>query len=256
MYKRLFEKKKAVTFDLDGTLLNTEPLWEQAFKNIIGTLETFVDYSALPTGTSVTDKWHYIMDTYEINTPFKAAELADHTNTEYLNILDASDLEVTDGFWGLGVELKVDKGFKLGLVTNTVRSVTEVTLERVGFGDTFDMIVCGEEVKRGKPYPDIYNKAVENLGLKKSEILAFEDSITGSLASTQAGIDTLVIWDEVTPHEKFPNKVIDFFPNFNSFPGNLDTVLADHWNEYSKYLEKQLAESEEKQKDTKNTSEK
>lgn len=255
MYKRLFENKKAVTFDLDGTLLKTEPLWNQAFQNIINTLDTAVFYSELPDSISVLDKWHYILDYYHVKTPFKAEELADHTNKEYLSILENSDLEVTEGFWSLGAELKVDKGYKLGLVTNTVRNVTNVILEQFNFGETFDVVVCGDEVKKAKPHPDIYNKAAHDLGIKKSMLLAFEDSITGSLSSTKAGIDTLVIWDEETPHSKFPEKVIDFFPDFRTFPGNLDSTIENHWTEYSEFLEKQLAGNDEvthEEKDTEN----
>jgi beta-phosphoglucomutase-like phosphatase (HAD superfamily) len=84
----------------------------------------------------------------------------------------------------------------MALVTNTRRDLTEQALESIG-RHYFSVTVCGDEVPRGKPAPDIYLRAAEMLGLDPARCLAVEDSVTGTLAAESAGCAVAVVPSEV-----------------------------------------------------------
>jgi HAD superfamily hydrolase (TIGR01509 family) len=92
-------------------------------------------------------------------------------------------------------------GLRTALVTNTIRSVTELCLNTLG-REWFDITVCGDEVARGKPAPDPYRRAAELLGLDPRECLAVEDSPTGSRSAVTAGCAVVVVPCEIAvpPH--------------------------------------------------------
>ena len=70
----------------------------------------------------------------------------------------------------------------------------------------FDDVICGDEIERGKPYPDIYLKACEKLGTKPEETVGVEDSINGVSASHDAGLYTLMVIDLIQPDEETKKK--------------------------------------------------
>ncbi|MEC7977855.1 MAG: HAD family hydrolase, partial [Planctomycetota bacterium] len=71
----------------------------------------------------------------------------------------------------------------------------------------FEFLVCGEDVERGKPAPDIYLKAAEKLGVPPHQILALEDSHTGSRAAVAAGFHTIAVPGEHSADQDFSHVV-------------------------------------------------
>ncbi|MBF6336389.1 HAD family phosphatase [Nocardia abscessus] len=91
-------------------------------------------------------------------------------------------------------------GLSSALVTNTKRSLTEFGLDTLG-RDFFDVSVCGDEVAQGKPEPDVYLRAAELLGLDPEHCVAVEDSPTGARAAQAAGCALVVVPCEIpVPH--------------------------------------------------------
>jgi HAD superfamily hydrolase (TIGR01509 family) len=84
----------------------------------------------------------------------------------------------------------------MALVTNTQRALTERALKSIG-EQYFSASVCGDEVPRGKPAPDVYQRAAALLGLEPSVCLAIEDSVTGTAAAESAGCPVLVVPNDV-----------------------------------------------------------
>ena len=79
MHKKLIEGKKAVLFDLDGTIVDTDILWEQAFSKVLGTTDArWISYKDLPSGATVEVKWDYVKNAFkeEVDIKTSAAELA------------------------------------------------------------------------------------------------------------------------------------------------------------------------------------
>jgi beta-phosphoglucomutase-like phosphatase (HAD superfamily) len=84
----------------------------------------------------------------------------------------------------------------MALVTNTRRGLTEQALKSIG-RHYFSASVCGDEVRRAKPAPDIYARAAELLGFHPRQCLAIEDSVTGTAAAEAAGCPVLVVPNDV-----------------------------------------------------------
>jgi len=237
MYKEYFEGKKAVCFDLDGTLIDSHPYWDQAFFNVLSSVDeeaVFPDFGL--TGLSVYEKWGRILKEGKVETKLSLEELGNRTKQEFLNLYE-DEAEARNGFWPLAVEFKQQKGFKLALNTNTDRDVTDKILAKLEVKEAFDLIVCGDEVKKRKPHPEIYIAISNGLELKPKEILVFEDSVVGAKSAKKAGMDIIIIWNGEIEQDEYPKGIGLFVPDFESFPGNLDHTLFSQLEEVAEQLE-------------------
>ncbi len=227
MYKRFFENKKAIFFDLDGTLADTEILWNDAFNSVLNSIGFGWLKCDLPAGNSVESRWDYMIKEGGVETSSKIKNLTEATYDVFLRTLYTSDLDVRPGFWELADDLKTDKNMKLGLVTNTDRKVADKILEHLQVWDVFDVNLAGDEVSIKKPDPEIYFKAAQKLQIKPIDILVFEDSVAGAKAADKARMDLIVIWDGLIDKKKYPKKVLEFFPDFTPLLGNLDKTFDE-----------------------------
>lgn len=238
MFKEYFDKKKLITFDLDGTTVKSEKVWDLAFREVAKSL----NLDPLTTGISgntVVDRWAHIIENSFLSTKLTVDELAKLTQTEFINNIDK--LELTEGFWQFVAELKLMKKLNLALVTNTSRAITDKVTDQLGLKEVFDFVISGDEVKKPKPDPEIYKKTLSHYNLKPSEVLAFEDSLTGSTSAAKAGIKIICVWDGETPQRRFPDEVLEFTADFSPFPGEMDTT-------YYEDIKQMAKEQEEEQK--------
>ena len=95
-----------------------------------------------------------------------------------------------------------DRGVKLAVASSSPMEDIRGHLGRLGLLDSFDALVSGLEVARGKPYPDIFLLAAERIGLPPEDCYVFEDGINGCLAGIAAGCATIMIPDLFQPTEE------------------------------------------------------
>lgn len=238
MYKELFHNKKAVIFDLDGTLADTHYLWDQSLLNVLSSMGTYISEVDIPRGMFITDKWEAVIHENNIKTKFSLNDIVKHNYTEYLNLFQKSGLEVKEGFWSFAAELKQDKNFKLAMVTNTVKEVGEQVMRMLELQGVFDVEIYGDEIKNPKPHPEIYKLAAKKLEMKARNILVFEDSVVGAKSSVAAGMDTVIIWDGEIMRKEYPNEVKGFVTDFTAFPGNMDATFEEEFRNYVEEVEK------------------
>lgn len=237
MYKNIIIGKKVVLFDLDGTIVNNEPMWQLAFSNVMSREGIYLEaYKELVRASGVPNslKWNSILQTIQPKSGKTSEQLTKDTSDEYLKILEDSEMETRDGFWDLVFFLKQEKGFKLGLVTNSGKEVAEKILVKVGISETFDFKVFGDDVKKLKPDPETYKTALKLAGASAKEALAFEDSPTGAAAAENAGIDLIVIWDGVTSKGLFPQETIFFLQDFEGLANNLELTFEEAFRDFQK----------------------
>jgi len=89
-------------------------------------------------------------------------------------------------------------GLKVGVASSASESYVCGHLERLAVRDGIDAVVCREHVARGKPFPDLYLRAVDELGVKAGEALAFEDSPNGIAAAKAAGMRCVAVPNPIT----------------------------------------------------------
>jgi HAD superfamily hydrolase (TIGR01509 family) len=221
---------KALIFDVDGTLAETEEIhrcsFNAAFK--VAALDWDWDkprYSQLLTTTG--GKERVARFVLEQGLPQisleEIARLHLAKNQFYAQTLAQGGLSLRPGVAG-AIEDARHSGLKLGIATTTSRS-NLMALLHCCFGPEsdkiFDAIVCGEDVQRKKPDPEVYTKCLEKLGLEPSMALAFEDSGVGLKAALAAGIKTVVTPSSFTTHDDFTGaeQVLTDLQNFvPSFP--------------------------------------
>ena len=87
----------------------------------------------------------------------------------------------------------------ISLGSSTQRELVEIALEKSGILHYFDFLVCGDEVKQGKPHPEIFLKSVEHFNLTADECIVFEDSQNGAKAAYEGNIKLILVPDVKEP---------------------------------------------------------
>ena len=90
------------------------------------------------------------------------------------------------------------KGIKMGIATSNKRSMVDVVLESLDMKDFFEVITTSDEVKRGKPAPDVYLTTANLLNVEPKNCLVFEDVVAGIMAGKSAGMKVCAIEDDFT----------------------------------------------------------
>lgn len=183
---------------MDGTLVDSEKLWDVALRELAEHLggRLSVEARAAMTGSHVTATLEMLFADLGIGrTPERCAQ-ADAWLERRVAELFATELP-----WqpGAQVALRVarDSGLPTALVTSTVRSLTDLALCSIG-AEYFDVTVCGDEVGgRTKPNPEPYLRAARLLGVDPSDCVAVEDSPTGVSSAAAAGCTVVVVPGEL-----------------------------------------------------------
>ena len=179
---------RAVIFDMDGLLLDTETLWHRS------EVELFRRHGAEFTWD---DKMSVIGTSFDHTARYFAARLGREPAEGAALVLELTDLmhdevrrqvEARPGARELVAQLAELDGVGLGLASNSPRFLVDAALATAALTDAFDAIVTSDEVARAKPAPDIYLRVCELLGVAPGEALALEDSPSGVAAAQAAGL--------------------------------------------------------------------
>jgi HAD superfamily hydrolase (TIGR01509 family) len=188
---------RAVLWDMDGTLVDSEKLWDVSLSKLYesfgatmsrATRTSLVGASAEETMTTVYAELGLAPD------PAAMAESIRWLHRTTADLFDAG-LPWCDGAQEM-LEALAAEGTPMALVTNTARPLTERALNSIG-RQYFSVSVCGDEVAHGKPAPDPYLRAADLLGVDPAQCLAVEDSVTGAAAASGAGCAVLVVPNDV-----------------------------------------------------------
>jgi len=181
---------EAVVFDLDGVLIDSEPVWEQVRRAYVaehgGRWPS--DSQDRLMGMSTPEWARYLSE--EAGVGRQPAEVA----TAVVNRMAhryAQDLPLIPG--ALEALARLGDRWPLGLASSSPRSLIDSVLTAAGLTHRFAVTVSTEEVPRGKPAPDVYLAAVRGLGLSPEHCVAVEDSTNGLLAAAAAGLAVVAL---------------------------------------------------------------
>jgi HAD superfamily hydrolase (TIGR01509 family) len=205
---------KALIFDVDGTLAETEELHRRAFN------ETFADfdlpwrwsprlYGELLKVAGGKERILYYVAHYQAgrlaDIAPRVAEVHAHKTRRYEELMGEEPVPLRPGVARLIAEARA-AGLRLAVATTTSRANLTALL-RSAFPDgdgVFDAIVAGDEVARKKPFPDVYERVLDELGLDAESCIAIEDSRNGVAAARGAGLEVVVTPGLYTAGEDFP----------------------------------------------------
>lgn len=180
--------KKAVIFDMDGVVVNTEPLGHSANQKMYKALGITVPDDVYVTFTGNSDKniIQKLKNLYEIDKTHE--ELLEESYKYYFEAFDnASGLELLPGVKDLIIDLH-SNGMKLLLASSASKRKIEAVFTRFGLYPYFDAKISGEDFEFSKPNPAIFIEAVKQSGFTKEECIIIEDSTNGIKAATAAGV--------------------------------------------------------------------
>lgn len=175
----------AVLWDMDGTLIDSEPYWlasESKLARTYGGSWTEADGQAL-IGNNLFTASDFLRNKFGI-TDMSTQDVIDQLTEEVVAQLRIR-LPWRPGALELLMELK-KAGIKTALVTMSMRSMAMAVVDQIDF-KAFDVVVAGNDVTRGKPDPEPYQLAAQLLGVKTTDCIAFEDSPTGLASAEAAG---------------------------------------------------------------------
>lgn len=188
---------RAVLWDMDGTLIDSEKLWDAAmhalYERLGGTLTPAVRAATVGGSAESTMRIVY-SDLGRDPDPVAMAATSDWLHDYTAGLFDRA-LSWCEGAPELLEQLAAQK-VPMALVTNTRRSLTERALRSIG-RQFFSAIICGDEVARGKPAPDPYRRAATLLSESPRCCLAIEDSVAGAASAESAGCPVLVVPNDV-----------------------------------------------------------
>lgn len=184
----------AVLFDLDGTLVDSEKVWDVGLRELAARYGGVLSEAARlrMVGTDSLATMAILHD--DLGQPWRDPQHgADLLDSRVLDLF-AEGLEWRPGAREL-LEAVRAAGLRTALVTSTRRSLVEVALETVG-RNNFDVVVCGDEVPRTKPDPAPYLVALRALAVAPAACVAIEDSPAGVASARAAGCAVIAV-----PHD-------------------------------------------------------
>lgn len=195
-------KFKALLFDLDGTLVDSEHFHFNTWNELLSESNvelTYDDFLKNYAGIPLPGNASRLKDLYEIETSLE--ELI--SRKEYLTVerLKTSEIGLMP-FVQSAMDYFFSKELAMVLVTASKRADVDEMFKKNGLHKYFNFLVTRSDVKNSKPDPESYNLAVEKLGLLKEECLVFEDTLNGLRAAKAAGLTCYAIQGNTEDHEK------------------------------------------------------
>ncbi|MFA5707650.1 HAD family hydrolase [Mycolicibacterium sp.] len=200
---------RAVLWDMDGTLVDSEKLWDEALQEFYRRHDREMSQelrNSTVGGSSDSVVAIIYADLGLAPDPAHMAQTADWMH-DYVGELFETGLLWCDGAREMLDSLAAAE-VPMALVTNTRRDLTEKALNSIG-RHYFSVSVCGDEVPSGKPAPDPYLRAAHLLGLDPGHCLAIEDSVTGTEAAEDAGCPVIVVPNEVAVPSSLRRRHVD-----------------------------------------------
>lgn len=197
----------AVIFDLDGVLVDSEPLWQQGFADVVN--EFCVEQGRPDPGLTPADMVRFhggrVKDT--VKTLVEEQGLGELATDETITRL--TERVVEDAAASLSDDVTIRSsvevarrlhadGVRMAVASSSAQRFIDAVVERLGLRDAFEVTQSALDLEHGKPDPEVYQLTLDRLGVDAAETVAIEDSVPGVQAAVRAGI--AVVW--LTPQSR------------------------------------------------------
>ena len=193
---------KAVIFDMDGLMVDSEPVHFKAYEQVLGELGKTVpesDYAERYVGISDGDAAQDIVKRYHL--PISAKELLTRKAAAFAKLLPGNVVP-KEGLFDLLKDLRAH-GYKTAVASGAMLPDIEKIIASLGLQDSFDALCSAEQVAHGKPAPDVFLLAAQKLGVQPAESLVLEDAPVGAQAAHAAGMKCYAIPSRETKGRSF-----------------------------------------------------
>lgn len=205
---------KCIVFDMDGCLIDTESAYVKCWK------KAFLA-EGIPIDDNIINSWagkgisSIKIEIYELTKDHeKTLEIKQRREDFFFEALESDKVELKPYTKEI-LEFIKDRNLKIGLASSTYKNKAIKILNHFKLLDYFDFMVFGDEVKNVKPSPDIYYEVIKRSNENISNIIVFEDSISGVAAAKAAGIKRIIHVPDL--NVKSSNVYLDTFARVNDF---------------------------------------
>ena len=190
--KLKISREQAVIFDMDGVLIDSEPLWHEAANEAFSRFGIYLTAEVYATSIGLRTK-EFVASwfrTYGIS-------MDESEGTEKdINRLVVSKIEAKGvAMPGVGRVLHIlaGAGFRIGLATSSPRSLIDVVVDKLAIRQYFSIFTSAEGLPHGKPHPQVYLDCASALGVAPVDCCCFEDSFNGMIAAKAARMSCIAI---------------------------------------------------------------
>ncbi|MCX7920806.1 MAG: HAD family phosphatase [Clostridia bacterium] len=191
---------KAIIFDMDGLMIDTERLYFETQREIAQSYGKKLNHETLwkMMGRKPIESIMIFVDDLKIDIePAKMLEIRDRIFEDKLR----KDLRPMPGLFKILEEF--EGKMKLAIATGAPKIFLDIVMEKLDIRHYFDVIQTSDTIKNGKPDPEIYLEAIKKLGVEPEECFVLEDSSNGALAGKRAGCYTIAVPSEYTIRQEF-----------------------------------------------------
>lgn len=205
---------KAIIFDMDGLMIDSERVTFECYQEILKGMNLTMDEEFYKTllGKPLKGIYQRFYDVYGNDFPIEDvikdvhALMAKRFETEGVPI--KTDLKSL-------LEYLKENNYKTIVATSSNRDRVDTILSQAQITDYFDDSICGDEVTKGKPNPEVFLKSCQKLGVNVDEAIVLEDSEAGIQASYDAGIKVICIPDMKYPEKQYAEKTFKILKDLN-----------------------------------------
>lgn len=195
---RMLKNVKAILFDLDGTLVDSMWLWKAIDIDYLSKrgLDLPSNLQSEIEGMSFTETAVYFKNRFNLTDDVEAIK---NEWNKMAGIYYAQKVPLKEQVEAFLIFLKRNN-IKMGIGTSNSTELVQTIIKKYELEKYFDSVRTSCEVDRGKPYPDIYLKVAEDLGVHPDECLVFEDVPMGIKAGKSAGMKVCAVYDDFSKH--------------------------------------------------------
>lgn len=205
---------KAVIFDMDGLMIDSERVTFECYQEILKGMNLTMDEEFYKTllGKPLKGIYQRFYDVYGNDFPIE--DVIKDVHALMAQRFETEGVPVKTGLKSLLEYLKTNN-YKTIVATSSNRDRVDTILAQAQITDYFDDSICGDEVTKGKPNPEVFLKSCQKLGVSVDEAIVLEDSEAGIQASYDAGIKVICIPDMKYPEKQYEEKTFKIFKDLN-----------------------------------------
>lgn len=185
-------KLEAVIFDMDGLLIDSEPLWEEAGAELLKKFDIILTPEQYQSSTGLrTEEWiAYWFNYFKIDEKFAPKAVADIID-KAINKIEKHGYAMP-GVPGILSFFK-ERGIKMAIATSSPLKLADIVVEKLKIRDYLSCVTSAEKLEYGKPHPEVYINCAGQLGVTPVQCLCFEDSFNGMIAVKAARMKCTVV---------------------------------------------------------------
>lgn len=205
---------KAIIFDMDGLMIDSERVTFECYQEILKGMNLTMDEEFYKTllGKPLKGIYQRFYDVYGNDFPIE--DVIKDVHALMAKRFETEGVPIKTGLKSLLEYLK-ENNYKTIVATSSNRDRVDTILSQAQITDYFDDSICGDEVTKGKPNPEVFLKSCQKLGVNVDEAIVLEDSEAGIQASYDAGIKVICIPDMKYPEKQYEEKTFKILIDLN-----------------------------------------